>query len=178
MSISETIKSKRPTQFGTVEIRCIKGHYYVYRVSSRWDPKKGRPQKRTGKSIGKITEADGFIPNGNGIRLMQEMRVTPDVAPIVRNYGAYEVLQQLSPEIGKGLREHFPDVFREIRTISLLRLVDSVTSAKMIQPLFLDSYMSDACADLAMSEESVRKFVARLGSMQDQHNVIKLMSEG
>ena len=168
MSIPESIKSKRPTQFGAVEIRYIKGHYYVYRVSSRWDPQKGRPQKTTGKSIGKITEADGFIPNGNGIRLIQEMRVAPDVAPVVRNYGAYEVLQQLSPEIGKGLREYFPDVFREIRTISLLRLVDSVTSAKMIQPLFLDSYMSDVCADLALSEESVRKFVAKLGSMQDQ----------
>ena len=92
----------------------------------------------TGKSIGKITEADGFIPNANGRRLMQEMRLTPDAAPVVKNYGAYELLQQLAPELDAGLREHFPDIFREIRTIALLRLVDSVTSAKMIRPLFLD----------------------------------------
>lgn len=81
MSIPELIKSKRPTQFGAVKIRCISGHYYVYRVSSRWDAQKGRPQKVTGKSIGKITEADGFIPNAHGLRLMQEMRVTVDTAP-------------------------------------------------------------------------------------------------
>lgn len=168
MSIPESIKQLRPTQFGAVEIRYISGHYYTYLVSSKWDPEKGRPQKVTGKSIGKITEADGFIPNANGLRLMREMRITPDVAPSVKNYGAYELLLQLTPGLGEKLREHFPDIFREIRTISLLRLVDSVTSAKMIQPLFLDSYMSDICGDISVSEGSVRRFISRLGSMQDQ----------
>ncbi|NLC73742.1 MAG: transposase, partial [Clostridiales bacterium] len=168
MSIPETIKSKRPTQFGAVEIRFIGGHYYTYLVSSRWDAAKGRPQKVTGKSIGKITEADGFIPNANGLRLMQEMRITPDVAPSVKNYGAYELLLQLTPDLDDQIRNYFPDSFREIRTIALLRLVDGVSSAKMIQPLFLDSYMSDLCGDIAVSEGSVRRFIAGLGSKQDK----------
>lgn len=167
MSIPESIKSKRPTQFGAVEIRYIGGHYYTYLVSSKWDAVKGRPQKTTGKSIGKITEADGFIPNANGLRLMQELRMTPDVAPSVKNYGAYEVLQQLTPELGQLLREHFPDSFREIRTLALLRLVDGISSVKMVQPMFLDSYMSDICSDLAVSEGSVRRFIAKLGTQQD-----------
>ena len=85
MGIPEAIKSNRPTQFGAVEIRFIGGYYYVYKVSSRWDPAKGRSQKTTGKSIGKITEADGFIPNANGLRLLQDMRLTPDIAPSVKN---------------------------------------------------------------------------------------------
>ena len=168
MSIPESIKSKRPTQFGAVEIRFIGGHYYTYLVSSKWDAVKGRPQKKTGKSIGKITETDGFIPNANGLRLMREMRMTPEVAPSVKNYGAYEVLLQLSPDLDKQLRQHFPDIFREIRIIALLRLVNSISSAKMIQPMFLDSYMSDVCGDIAVSEGSVRRFIARLGMMQDQ----------
>ena len=96
MSIPESIKRQKPTQFGALEIRCFGGDkYYVYQISSRWDADKNRPQKVTGKSIGKITEADGFIPNANGLRLMQEMRLTPDVAPTVKNYGAYELLLQL-----------------------------------------------------------------------------------
>lgn len=168
MGIPEAIKSKRPTQFGAVEIRFIGGYYYVYKVSSRWDPAKGRSQKTTGKSIGKITEADGFIPNANGLRLLKDMRLTPDIAPSVKNYGAYEILQQLSAELNEQLRKHFPELFREIRTISLIRLVDSVTSARMIQPIFLDSYMSELCADLSVSEVTVRKFIARLGEMQDR----------
>ncbi len=168
MSIPESIKQHQPTQFGAVEVRSIGGYYYVYLVSSRWDPAKGRPQKTTGKSIGKITEEDGFIPNANGLNLMREKRMLPDEAPSVKNYGAYELLRQLSPQLEDQLRKFFPDLFREIRTVALLRLVDGITSAKMIQPAFLDSYLSDLNGVLAMSETSVRKFVAKLGTMQDR----------
>ena len=87
---------------------------------------------------------------------------------MVKNYGAYESLKQLTPELDGKLKESFPENFREIRTIALLRLVDSVTSAKMIQPLFLDSYMSSICGDIAVSEGSVRRFIASLGTMQDR----------
>ena len=169
MSIPESIKKHKPTQFGALEIRRFSGDkYYVYQISSRWNSEKNRPQKVTGKSIGKITEADGFIPNANGLRLMQKMRITPDVAPSVKNYGAYEMLQQLNPDMDKQLRKHFPELFREIRTIALIRLVDSVASARMIQPLFLDSYMSDICGDIAVSETPVRRFILNLGAMQDR----------
>lgn len=100
MSIPESIKKNKPTEFGALEIRCFgEGKYYVYQITSKWDAEKNRPKKVTGKSIGKITEAEGFIPNANGLRLMKEMRITPDVAPVVKNYGAYEMLRQLSPEV-------------------------------------------------------------------------------
>ena len=168
MAIPESIKKNKPTEFGALEIRCFgDGKYYVYQITSKWDAEKNRPKKVTGKSIGKITEADGFIPNANGLRLMKEMRITPDIAPIVKNYGAYEMLQQLSPDMEGQLRKFFPDIYREIRTLSLLRLVDSISSAKMIQPVFLDSYMSDICSDIAVSEGSVRRFVSKLGRMQE-----------
>ena len=39
---------------------------------------------------------------------------------------------------------------------------------RMIQPMFLDSYMSDICSDIAVSENSVRKFVSELGFRQNQ----------
>ena len=166
MSIPENIKKHRPKQLGASEVRCIGGKYYVYLVSSRWDPEKGRPQKITGKSIGKITEADGFIPNAAGLKLMQGKRLVPTTAPVVKGYGAYEMLQQLSPGLASALRQHFPDIFREIRAVALIRLVDGVSSTRMVQPMFLASSLSDACGDIAVSEESVRHFVARLGSMQ------------
>jgi hypothetical protein len=77
-------------------------------------------------------KADGFIPNANGLCLMQEMRITPVVAPSVKNYGAYELLQQLARDMDQLIRKYFPDSFREIRTIALLRLVDGNSSVKMI----------------------------------------------
>ena len=116
MGISESIKSRLLPQFGAGEIVLIGGYYYTYLVSSRWDVAKSRPQKVTGK----ITEAGIVIPNANGLRLMQEMRLTLDVAPSMRNYGAYEMLQQLTPDIGESLREYFPDSYREIRTLPII----------------------------------------------------------
>ncbi|MBQ6480357.1 MAG: hypothetical protein IJI45_04485, partial [Anaerolineaceae bacterium] len=47
----------------------------------------------TGKTIGKITEQDGFIPNTYGTR-----KITP-LHPIVKNYGAYTILDQLSGKL-------------------------------------------------------------------------------
>ena len=40
MPIPDTIRNKRPKQFGAVEIRSIGGYFYVYRVSSKWDAAK------------------------------------------------------------------------------------------------------------------------------------------
>ncbi len=44
------------------ELRCLKGKYYLYEVSSKWNPIKKRPQKITGKLLGKITP-EGFVPS-------------------------------------------------------------------------------------------------------------------
>ena len=90
MAIPESIKKHKPTEYGAVEIRQLSGHFYVYEISSRWDPDKKKARKVTGKSVGKITEQDGFIPNAYGTRRVLLLH------PIVKNYGAYTILEQLS----------------------------------------------------------------------------------
>lgn len=105
MAIPETIKRHKPEGFGALEIRCFgEDKYYVYRVSSVYDAAKGRPKKITGKSIGKITENDGFIPNAEGMRLLQKQNQTRPVT--VRNYGAYAMLSALSPDLEERLKRH------------------------------------------------------------------------
>ena len=46
------------------ELRCIRGYYYLYAITSKWDPEKKRTKKVTVKAIGSITEKDGLIPKG------------------------------------------------------------------------------------------------------------------
>ena len=82
MAVPEAIKALKPTDFGAVEIRCISGHFYVYEISSKWDPKKGKARKVTGKSVGKITLGRRIY--SQYIRYAQS---TP-LYPIVKNYGA------------------------------------------------------------------------------------------
>lgn len=168
MAIPAEIKNLRPTEFGTVEVQVKSGHYYVYPISSKWDSEKKRPKKTTGKCIGKITLSDGFIPNAHGMILLNQKKAIPDVTPHVRNYGAYELMRRLSPDLEDQLKKHFPDIFREIRTIALLRLVDGVSSAKAVRPAFLSSYMSEPCGDLSLAETTVRTFVDKLGLMRDR----------
>ncbi|HEY5234534.1 MAG TPA: ISAs1 family transposase [Rhabdochlamydiaceae bacterium] len=46
------------------EIRCIRGRYYLYNITSVWSPEKKRTKKVTLKSVGTITEEFGLIPAG------------------------------------------------------------------------------------------------------------------
>jgi hypothetical protein len=46
------------------EIRCIRGKYYLYNITSVWCPEKNRTKKKTLKQVGVITEEYGLIPTG------------------------------------------------------------------------------------------------------------------
>ena len=177
MRIPETIKGERPSQFDALEIRFIGGHYYTYLVSAKWDATKGRPQKVTGKSIHKITESDkrkqSATDAGNAYHSW--------CCTIVKNKALTKIFCSWFSTCMIRSEIIFPDFFREIRTIwiflavlsriviftiALLCLIDGISSAKMIQPLFLASNMSDLCSDIAVSKGSVRRFIAMLRDKQ------------
>lgn len=153
--------------FGACIIRNVGRYYYVYEATSKWNKTTGKPQKKTGHCLGKIEEADGFIPNKYALSLMAAKGVgaVPESYTEV-NYGAYEMLQQLSPEMTVDLREFFPHRFREIRTLALLNLVDGA-GPQLVRPIFMESYMKDLCPDLALSEDTVHRFVSWLGTQQN-----------
>lgn len=157
MAIPEEIKALKPTDYGAVEIRCISGHFYVYEISSKWDSSKGKARKVTGKSVGKITLKDGFIPNEYGTR-----QITP-LHPLVKNYGAYSILQQLSKSLEKNLRKIFPDIYREISVLAMLQLVTSCRG-KRIKREFEASYFNDIHPDLSCSDYTVRNLIGKLGT--------------
>jgi len=46
------------------EIRCIRGRYYLYSITSVWCPEKKRTKKKTLKQIGVIDQEYGLIPTG------------------------------------------------------------------------------------------------------------------
>lgn len=54
------LKHKTPK----TEIRLIRGKYYLYNVSSCWNPEKKRSQKKTLGQVGIITQEHGLIPTG------------------------------------------------------------------------------------------------------------------
>lgn len=46
------------------EIRCIRGRYYLYNITSVWCPEKKRTKKKTLKQVGVIDQEFGLIPTG------------------------------------------------------------------------------------------------------------------
>ncbi len=54
------LKHKMPN----TEIRCIRGRYYLYNITSVWCPEKKRTKKKTLKQVGVIDPEFGLIPTG------------------------------------------------------------------------------------------------------------------
>ena len=70
------------------EIRCIRGRYYLYATTHKWDKEKKRSKKITLKQVGVITEKEGLIPTGmkrKGRIPKGESAFKPGAAPPLEN---------------------------------------------------------------------------------------------
>lgn len=92
------------------EIKFIKGSYYKYQVSYRYNPTKKRTDKITGVLLGKITEDEGFIPSDKN-----KIRVKLASAPIdIKNFGLYYMFSTLMKDELDGLKKFFPKETSEL----------------------------------------------------------------
>lgn len=163
MPIPEEIKRMRPKGlFKATEVRLTSGHYYVYEISSKWDEKKHRPQKTTGKCIGKILPEEGFIPNRNYVDTYHKAQLESHV----RHYGAVEMFRQLGADIGEALKASFPDMYRQIEVYAILRLVFSSTGKSMKYD-YEHSWLCDVYPDIGTCDSSVMKLLGRLSMRMD-----------
>ncbi|MDR1973288.1 MAG: hypothetical protein LBQ31_01285, partial [Bacteroidales bacterium] len=62
---------KRPC----TELRNINGRYYLYEVTSKWNPEKKRSVKITGRLLGKITQSEGFVESEKAQLRKQQLKV-------------------------------------------------------------------------------------------------------
>ena len=92
------------------ELRCIRGNYYLYEVTSKWNPDKKRSVKITGKLLGKITQEDGFVESEKA-RLKRQQLVINRVQ--VKEYGVYAIIEPLFGDTVKMLKKHFADCWQK-----------------------------------------------------------------
>ena len=57
------------------ELHLLKGKYYLYQVTSKWNPEKKRSMKITEKFLGRITEAEGFIESEKARLRRQQVQI-------------------------------------------------------------------------------------------------------
>lgn len=122
-------KERRPGS----EIRFIRNNYYVYSVSSYYDPKLKKSKKKTGSILGSIKEGIGFIPSGKK-ELKERAAISQiiDISSIsVREFGFSHFLSQYNQLIELKLNEFFPDLSRMIIYMAYCRIAHNSPLCRM-----------------------------------------------
>ncbi len=160
------------------ELRCIRGKYYLYSVSSKWDPDKKRARKVTGPMIGTITEKDGLIPRGErrGLSGTKTRKVTlsPSTRISAKEYGATSILRKVASDIVGRLQESFADNWIDIVSLSMNRLLHQ-SPLKNMEYLYQESYISEEYQNLDLSKNKLTSLLQNLG--EERSKVASFMSK-
>ena len=105
------------------ELRLIRGRYYLYAVSSRYDPKLKRAKKITGKLLGTITKEDGFVESAKRKLIQKAARGFDPSTICVLEFGFTSFLNQYNTKIHERLLQYFPQHFQLIIYMAYCRLV-------------------------------------------------------
>ena len=140
-----------------VEIRKIKGRYYLYKISSHWDKEKKRAVKDTLGYLGRITKEHGFIPKG-------KRTPKPKTPIIAKEYGATQVLTNIGQDIVEGLQKDFPKDWNAIYSLALMKLLyRDEAPLKNMTFLFESSYLSEHYPKLNLSKNKLTKLLRSVG---------------
>lgn len=147
-------------------ISCIKGKYYLYECTSKYDPEKKRSQKITTKYLGKITE-EGLIP--------PKKKKCVDIDNVsVKEYGANEVVSQLGENVYQTLKKYFPDEADKLFTMAVLRLIEHCPF-KRISEAYANSYLSEKFGKMAFSGGSISNFLKDFG--KNREKIVEFLKE-
>jgi hypothetical protein len=121
------------------ELRFINKTYYLYEVTSFYDPVMKKGRKKTGPLLGKITEENGFIPSEK--KMLKDKAIRPiDISKIsTRECGFTNFLNIFGKEIEQKLQVFFPKHYKTIIYMAYCRLVHNSPINRM--PLLISKSM-------------------------------------
>jgi hypothetical protein len=149
------------------ELRYIRGNYYLYEVTSKWNPEKKRSIKITGKLIGKITEAAGFLESDKN-RLRKQLTRFEGIQ--VKEYGITAAIEHLFTETVLALKKIFPDCWQLLIALTYGRLVYQSPLKNMLFH-YSNSYLSEQYPNLDLTSRSLSRFLRELG--QSRHKIVE-----
>lgn len=154
------------------ELRLINGTYYLYEVTSKWNPQKKRSQKITGKFLGKITP-EGFIESEK--KKLKEGFERCIKEPLqVKEYGASFFILNYFNEYISILKNYFADIWQDIISLAFVRLLYQAP-IKNIGFHFEVSYLSEVYTEITLGEKRVGALYRKIGTYRDK--VVAFMKE-
>jgi transposase len=151
-------------QKGT-ELRLINGTYYLYKVTSKWNPEKKRPQKITGKLLGKITP-EGFFESDKE-KLRKAFHAKTDGPLHVKEYGMFYLVQTFFKDYIGQVKEAFPEIWQEVISLAFIRLLYK-SPIKNVGFYFNHSFLSEEYPEVSLSEKRVRYLYKKIGVSREK----------
>lgn len=146
------------------EIKFIKGGYYKYQVSYRYNPQKKRTDKLTGVLLGKITQEEGFVPSDkNKMRL--DLKTT---SVDIKNYGLYRLFFTLVNEEMEGLKAFFhEDVCELLFSFSMFRWAYN-TPIKRVPYYYDHDFCSQELQTKRVSDKTISNMLKLIGERRTE----------
>ena len=141
------------------ELRLLHGKYYLYEVTSKWNPEKKRSVKITGKFLGTITEADGFVESDKARLRKQQVKVDHIQ---VKEYGITAAITHLFTDLHAVLKEKYPESWQRIIILAYGRLVYQSPLKNMFFH-YSHSYLSEQYPGIDVSAKTLSSFLRELG---------------
>ena len=153
------------------QVTKIGKNYYLYKVTSVWDPKKKRAKKITQGYLGKITPEGVIKPKHK--RVLEEMKHVS-----VKEFGASQFLYDTNKDIIKLLQHVFPESWKEIFLFSAFRFLH-LSPIKNVQTYYQGSFFSEMIPDAHLSPKPVSTLLRDVGMFRGRvKNVLKPLITG
>jgi len=146
------------------ELRLIKGTYYLYEITSKWNPEKKRSQKVTLGILGKISKEYGFIESEKR-KLKRAKNISGDIS--VKEYGLSSFISNNFALYTNRLKTHFPEHWKFILASAYARLAFK-SPMKNYQYHFKKSFLSETYSAVGLSSSSISKKIRELGRSRAQ----------
>lgn len=150
------------------EIKYVYGNWYLYERVSVYDKEKKRTRKKTGRYIGTIT------PTGLKKKHRFEKGEHSSSPSDNVEAGASCFLYDNSKEMRTRLKNIFPDIWKEIYTLSLIRTIyDPIFSRSKLH--YENCALSYLIPDLSLNPTSIRSLLEELGGRREK--IVSYMRE-
>lgn len=143
------------------EIKHIGGHWYLYERHNKYDSKKKRSVKVSGKCLGSITE-NGLVPSKSRTQAPTEASLSDIVET-----GAVCFFYSRTQTMRQRLQKHFPDSWKEIYTIVLIRTIYDV-HFRRLELHYENSILSYLYPGFCFNPPVIKGFLTELGKHRNE----------
>lgn len=138
----------------------IKNNFYLYKITSKWDPEKKRAVKKNEKYLGRITE--------EGLRKPKYERAFDEIKEVtVKEYGASKLISKIGADIIKNLKNIYPEDWESIFSFAALRFFEN-SPIKNLNYHFIHSFLSELFPNAKLNPKNISELLDILGSKRDK----------